>query len=206
MIVSLIYSFQVFSYFTHNYIYFDYWGYRLISVFHGCNLWVAICLLLAEITTYQDFSASLQVYLLGVPFICVICLLRNDYRAELLLMNVKTHKNQLDAYHQLTYISVLLRQYGNSDQSRFILNGYLEYHRITCDSPTCPSKSRIIKNSLIVQKMHDEMHYCDTLIRLVLTMRANYFICLQKFPYFNPLRIVYVFFLLDIAGDKQRAI
>lgn len=172
ILISVIFlmGYQVFDYYVHNQIFINQRMNKIMLIFNGCNLWVAICLILAQITEKQDFSDSAQVYFLGVPLIILICSLKTETNYVLLIDGVNNFINESQAYNSVSYLIKLLLEYQENDQSRYIMEGYLDTHRILCTNPECPSKLRVMKNNQFVKGMRQEK-MSESYITLIWTVK-----------------------------------
>lgn len=57
---------------------------------------------------YFVFQGALIGWLVGLPFLLLIFLMRNDYRINLLLININNFKDSTQLIHHLTYLLALI--------------------------------------------------------------------------------------------------
>jgi hypothetical protein len=57
----------------------------LVEIFAGIFVWTNYVLLFTQIIEGTQFNASLEIYFLGIPIICVLIYTRQEDRLQLLL-------------------------------------------------------------------------------------------------------------------------
>lgn len=195
----------VFSYTVTNQIFMDMaWG-KIQTIFVSCNTWVAICLTLAKLTERQDFSDCLQIYLIGVLLLVFINLLKVENRYDLLVNNINSSINEQAAYNSIYMLVRLLLQFSSNSEFQYVLEGYLEIHRVLCVSPDCPSKLRVQKTNQYVKQMRADK-LPETYINLLWTIRTQFTKFLIKYPNSTRLRLFFSLYLLDVVKTKQHAL
>lgn len=66
----------LFSHFNFNVYYNNFLMSRIVTALHSCLMWGGLMLILASITLDHDFNATFFTYIVGLPFIILIVLLR----------------------------------------------------------------------------------------------------------------------------------
>jgi hypothetical protein len=66
----------LFSHFNFNVYYNNFMMSRIVTALHSCLMWGGLMLILGNITFNHDFNASFFTYIIGLPFIVLIVLLR----------------------------------------------------------------------------------------------------------------------------------
>ena len=145
--IMVLGSLVLFNYFNFNVFYNDFRMSKIITSLHASLLWGSLMLILGVITQDHDFNATFFAFIIGLPFIVVIVLLRVEQRYDYLLLNSNNYESLSLAQTQLLYLNKLLGQYKSDRSVAILLDGFLDFHRTMCNKEDCPSKRRIMKTT-----------------------------------------------------------
>ncbi|KAL4470963.1 hypothetical protein ABPG72_013550 [Tetrahymena utriculariae] len=197
-------SFLMFEYYNLNLNHNHYWVAKIISAQHIVNTWTSLMMTLAYISQYQQFDQSINIWLIGLPFIIGISIIRREYRIDILLTNTNLYDVLSQPLTELPYITKLLSFYYTDKCIQILLEGFLDYHSWLCNKEECASKRKIVKTTKFSKEMRQQGE-CEKMIRLILAIKGMYYYALQRFPNNTYLRIMYALFLLDKMLSKQQA-
>ena len=101
--------------------------------------WTNIVLLLGILFEKSKFSGALELYLLGIPIVCVIVVTKKDTRLKLLLLNdFLVEKGEIFQRRNLYYLHIIENRENRTEG--IILKGYINNHIQICPYDGCPIK------------------------------------------------------------------
>jgi hypothetical protein len=86
-------------------------------------------------------------FLAGIPGIVTLVFFRFEIRNEILLTNTNYFDSVDKPTLMLPYLTKLIYLYSYSAVYQIALDGFLDYHRKTCDNLDCVSKRRFMKTT-----------------------------------------------------------
>ncbi|KAL4506973.1 hypothetical protein ABPG72_001394 [Tetrahymena utriculariae] len=205
IVIMLIGSFLLFDHYQFNLTYHDFYISKLITAQHAINLWTTLMLILAKITENYQFDGSSIIWIIGIPFVYIIILMRTEQRYDILLINTNQYDILSDPLKQLPYITKLLGRYTKDKHIQIMLDGFLDHHRNTCIQEDCPSKRRLAKTTKFSKALRNEK-VSEQLIMVFTVIQSMYYFALQKFPNNTKIRIMYALYLVDVMRSSQQAL
>lgn len=89
----LFYSTLLFNYFNFNVYYNNDKISKIVTSMYCINLWAVLMLILAYITESYDFSYSIYLFLLGIPVLIYIIVVRVEQKYDIILLNSNNYKS-----------------------------------------------------------------------------------------------------------------
>ncbi|EGR34809.1 PAS domain S-box family protein, putative [Ichthyophthirius multifiliis] len=162
-------------------------------------------LLLAKIMYNYSFDGTIIVWIIGLPFIVLIVILRQEQNFDYILINSNNYEVLAQPMNQLTYLTKLVNLYHSHKGIAILIDGFLDYHRCLTSKEDTNTKRRVLKTTKF-SKMLRQQGECEQVIMVIAVMQGMYYYGLQKFPNNTRLRILYALYLLDKMQTKQQAL
>ena len=74
-------------------------------------------------------KGSIIVWLIGIPFIALIVIGKNEYQTKFILKNPNILNNPFETVYFLGYLNHLINTYSLRNNSSILLNGFIEVHK-----------------------------------------------------------------------------
>ena len=102
----------------------------------------------------------------------------------------------------------LLQTHIKDKNNAIILEGYLEFHKNTCNKDDCPLKQHHVPKTAILEQAGHLINSdgnSDHQLLIITTLSRMFFYAIKKFPNDANLRLAYSFYLTTNFNMKQQA-
>ncbi|KAL4432303.1 hypothetical protein ABPG74_011062 [Tetrahymena malaccensis] len=208
VIMIFIYSIVSAWYFSHfcfNLFYNHYYVAKLVTAKSAICMWTSLMLILAKLMENYAFDGTPFIWIIGMPFIVLIVIIRQDQNFDYILINSNNYEVLSQPMCQLVYLTKLLNLYHTDKSIAILIDGFLDFHRSLTSKEDSHTKRRVLKTTKF-SKMLRERGECEQVIMVIAVIQGMYYYGLQKFPNNTRLRILYALYLLDKMLSKQQAL
>lgn len=184
---------------------------KLLNIQSALMFWTTSLLVLGYFLVDTDYSGIPYIWVIGIPFIILLIILRRDCRYEILMVDSNKFDCLNQAIQQLRYLVYMLNYYRSDDNTRAVLDGFVDYHRTICKREDCPCQrknmnQKKIKKFIKDTRMASDEKIKDEFVVIVYIIERIYVLAITRFPNCTELRINHALFLLDKMKSTQQAL
>ncbi|KRX01054.1 PAS domain [Pseudocohnilembus persalinus] len=173
--------------------------------------WSTLMIIFALIVKNTVFRGIIYIWLVALPFIFLIVIIRKELRYDSLMVNSNNFESINQGVFQLTYFMQLLNYFYDDKHVAAILEALIYYHRTFCKQSGCASNPKNMNQKKIKKffkntKIEDISKVNQNYVVLVFLIDQLYAMTLTKYPNCITLRINHALFLLDIMKSSQQTL
>ena len=182
---------------------------KFLNCVHGAYMYASYITLVIMLLESTNFTAGLQLFIIGFPVFVIVIVVYGDSRNMILLKPLEEFKSGREWQFKVRYFLTLLNYRDINKYFNRILKGFIYDHEDSCHVLDCPLKT--YKSSLVgilndKKKKQSKGSSIENPLLLLNYANRLYLTGLSKFPDCTSLRISYAFFLLEHMGNKNRAV
>ena len=197
-------SMVLFELYNKSFIYYNDFIMRMAITQHSIFAWTGMMLVFCKITFDLPNDSYLYIWIVGISAILIISFGRIRIKFNYLILDTEAFAKEEEALDVLDYLTFSLDYYKKDKTIAISLDGFIEYHKTYCVSPSCPSRkeynTKSVKNATIADNDNENILLLSHLICVI------FYKTLQRFPNSIKIRLRYAIFLLDRMGQKQNAL
>mmetsp|Transcript_20725 Transcript_20725/g.19769 ORF Transcript_20725/g.19769 Transcript_20725/m.19769 type:complete len:132 (-) Transcript_20725:1330-1725(-) len=104
-------------------------------------MWTNFIVVFSKLIEGAKFNGALQIYLLGIPIICVLVYTLRETRLKLLMTPENRIQRLVQCQKKIFYYLAIIESKDLDRKSSIILKGYVNQHVEVCPYEHCPLKA-----------------------------------------------------------------
>ncbi|CAD8070227.1 unnamed protein product [Paramecium primaurelia] len=208
IIILTLFSIKLFHSFNKSSIYLNIYFAKLLNGQHMIILWTMMMVVLGLILENTDYDGAPQLWVICTPLLLIIILVRKEYRYEVMMVDSNKFDSLDQSLQLLQYLTKLVGYYDKDESIASLLDGFVEYHKVTCKRDDCPCSPKNMNDKRIekFKKGVKDLSMKSQYVILIYIVEKIYVLSLTRYPNCIELRISHALFLYEKMQSTIQAL